>query len=285
MAVPSEITYPPTMPLYADRIRHSRVHESLWASPLPFTPFLITTTIVFLAGLGALYASTHKMLTIGTLSPHMTLIIISIIPAVLLVLFILGVSKSSSPAYAYQVDLFRNPDDTRTRWNLAVVSTAHIYLGQIAQTEWMSLLPELTEKERFRALDYIRLVIRRLQRFPLILRHEIGAMVVASIVVAVTSYFALDYTDPILATLNGIALLVVLQLFLLYTFLQRWQHTRRLYEVEEIYEELLPSQRPAEDLPAPSDEVGEWYRAQAELKSAPSTKPEAPQPLPRAPWE
>lgn len=285
MAVPSTINYPPTMPLYADRIRHSRLHESLWAMPLPFTPFLIITTIIFLIGLGALYASTHKLFTIGTLTQTQTMIVVSLIPAVVLVLFIIAVAKSSTPAYPYHVELFRNPDDTRMRWNLAVVSTAHVYLGQVAQSEWMSLLPELTEKERFRALDYIRLVIRRLQRFPLIRLHEIIAMLLASLIVVGASYFVMDYRDPILATLNGIALMVILQLFTLYTFLQRWQHTRRLYEVEEVYEELLPAKRPPDELPAPNDEVEEWYRAQAELKSIPETKPEAPPPLPRAPWE
>jgi hypothetical protein len=283
MAVNSGIMYPPTMPLYADRIRHARVNEPLWAAPIPFMPFLVMTTVIFLLGLGCLYAINVKGWTIGTLSPQVTLLLISILPAVMLVLVIILGPKSSSPAYAYQVELFRDPDDARTRWNLAVVSTANIYCGEIAQSEWLSLLPDLAEKDRFRALDYIRLVIRRLRRFPLFTFLDIIAMTVSSLLIIATSFVAFHY-EPVEAILHGIALLVILQLFLLYIFLQRWQHVRRLLEVEEIFEELLPSQRPVEELPSPTDEVKEWYRAQAELK-APAKPSEPPRELPRAPWE
>ncbi|HOF87876.1 MAG TPA: hypothetical protein PLZ36_07195 [Armatimonadota bacterium] len=283
MAVNAGISYPPTMPLYADRIRHARVNEPLWASPIPIIPFLVMTSVIFLIGLGSLYAINVRGWTLGTLSPEVTLILISILPALVLVLVIIFGPRASSPAYAYQVELFRDPDDARTRWNLAVVSTANIYCGEIAQSEWLSLLPELAKKDRFRALDYLRLVVRRLQRFPLYTTPDIVGMVIGSLIIAGTSLLAFHY-EPVEAMLHAIALQVVLQLFLLYVYLQRWQHIRRLREVEDIFEELLPSQRPPDALPPPTDEVEEWYKAQAQF-TPPHTPTDPPRELPRAPWE
>jgi hypothetical protein len=284
MSIDSGMTYPPTMPLYADRIRHARVNEALWGNPIPFLPFCALSTFVFLVGLGAIYAVQHGW-HLASLTPEATFWIAALLPAVVLVLVILLSPKSSSPVFAYQLELFRTPDDTRMRWNLAVVSTANIYNGSVAQSEWLSLLPSLSEKDRFRALDFIRLVGRRLQRFPFCTSGDLTAMLIAAVVVCGVSMGALHY--PVVeAIIHCIEMMAILQLFLLYIFVQRWQHRRRLNEVEEIFEELLPMTRPPAD-DAPQDEVDEWFaeKAKPEKPKKPDpVKPDAPQ-LPRAPWE
>lgn len=271
--------YPPPMPLYDGFIRHARSMESRWASPVAYLPMLILGTLLFLGGLWVL---TQTMVGEGFsfISPPVAMWVFSLTPPAVLIGVVFLQPLLSSPVWAYYVSLARSPNQPQLRWNLAVVATAHLYYGQVAQTEWLSQLPHLTETERQQAYDYIRRVRRNLQKVPVLTTWDLLATVCAGLVIAmVPQLFSYNLIDGLL---HGIALMVAMQLLMLHLLVQRWQHTRRLMDLEEVFEELLPQRAAA--LPSiPEDEVQRWYRESrapqprvAPAPAAPATPQEAP---------
>ena len=283
------VPYPPQMPLFEKKIRHSRALEDRWLAPITFRELLVLTTILFLASLaGFTYVTEHGALIQG-LSKQAHLIIIALLPALIILLTAIFAPRASMPIFPYQVAMFQTEEDREIRWNLAVVATAHVYCGHIAQSEWLSQTPSLNPEERFRALGYIRRVYNRLQRIPAIDWRDMTATIAVGLLAISVS--ALLFHFPWLeASLHGLALTLFLEMFILYFYVMRWQHIRRLIELEEIFEELLPPAPLPKESTSPEDEVEQWYREKAELERKKNELPKKAKSdpvdeYPPAPWE
>ncbi|MHB9134653.1 MAG: hypothetical protein ACYDBB_26565 [Armatimonadota bacterium] len=256
------VSYPPNMPLYTDRILHRRVAESDWAAPISFIQIFILTLILFLGCLWGLNFLFKSHTAIGNIPPNIAFLIVALIPPIVILLVLLLGPRASSPVWPYQVAVFQKPTDMKLRWNLSVVATAFVYSGHIAQSEWLSQMPQLSAADRARALGYVRRVRNRLQVLPAFEARDIIATIIAGAVVFLFSRLVLDY-NLLEAGFHGIALMIVLESLILYFVVQRWQHTRRLLELEEVFEELLPPLPPSTAEPV-EDEVERWHRGQAE---------------------
>lgn len=92
--------------------------------------------------------------------------------------------------------------------------------------------------------------------------------------------------QPLEAGFHSLAMLIVVQLFMLYQYTQRWQHIRRLMELEDVFEELMPAKRPEPvEVPEP-DEVSQWSKEREEQWTPPSARmPPSMQDTPPVPWE
>jgi hypothetical protein len=253
------VYYPPPLPLYEESRAHLSATECAWATPITFLPFLAITAVLFLAGVWGMDGLEHLRI-FAELPSVVKLLIVSLVPPLLLILAILQTPRVSSPLPAYQAFLARAPLDPRRHWNLAVVAAAFVYGGgAVAQTEWLSLMPLLPLAERQRAVAYFKQLISRLQQIPVIGPWDIISGLLASILVGLASSWLL-HEPYMFAIFHALSVLIVAQLLMLYLLLQRWQHVRRLMELVEIYEELLPSSRPT-PLPV-DDEVTRWAKTQ-----------------------
>ena len=279
----AKIPYPPTMPLYPDRILHSRHAEERWANPLAFMDVYILVVLLFLLALWGMTTVLHDGSLFGIPATY-ALWIISLVPPVILLLILLLAPRMLSPVWPYQVALFQDSRDAHVRWNFAVVATAHIYCGHLAQAEWLEQMTKLSAEDRMQALSYIRRVSNRLQTFAPIEMADVIATFIAGVVTVGVSIVFLKY-PPLYASLHGILLMVILELLMLALLLQRWQHVRRLAELEEIFEELMPPMPPSAKKEPTEDEVQRWYRERFEEKAkaaaAPPEKPKSPPVL----WE
>lgn len=277
------VFYPPNMPLHDRYIFHRREMEDFWAAPIPFIPFTILATLLFMGGIWGVSAVRAHQIP-ASIDPVMASIVISLLPPLILVAVILIVPHLSSPVWPYQVAILHDPANRQLRWNLAVVAAAHIYCGHIAQTEWLSQMMGLTSEDRARALTYIKGVRSRLQQIPVLQWRDILLSVGAALLVLIVTMVAFpsQHLLKLEPVLNALVLAFILHIFMFYLFLQRWQHIRRLMELEEVFEELLPSRQMKNQEPL-EDEVDRWYREQNE-KWTPSTKPSSAE-YPTAPWE
>lgn len=279
----AEISYPPNMPLHEDLVQHRRVGEERWMSPLTFMPLLVLATLLFLAGLWGLVTVSEGH-PFANLSPLVATLVASLLPPIILLGVMLVLPTFSSPVWPYQIAMFQEPSERRLRWNLAVVATAHVYYGHVAQTEWLSLMGWMSPEERFRALGYITRVRSRLQMIPVITARDIYAMIICGFLLFGISIGVFHYY-MLYAILHSIALLVALQLLMLYMLLMRWQHIRRLVELEEIFEELLPEPPPPAEPVQREDEVDQWYRQKLEEAWPEGDEKKGSGVLPPAPWE
>lgn len=280
------VFYPPNMPLHEELIYHRQDMERIWASPLPFLPFIISATLVFLAGLWLVSQAEAKQLAfLASFTPTQARLIVSLVPPLVLIGMILLVPQLSSPALPYQMALMRDPLDKQLHWNLAVAATAHIYCGHIAQYEWLNLMTSLPVDDRMIALGYIKRVRSRLQQIPVLYAPEVIVAFLACVSIIVVSMGIL-HAPLFEAIFHSFALLIVVQIFMLYLFVQRWQHIRRLMELEEIFDELLPMQR-SDAAPASEDDVTRWHRERDERwGTTPSRQtPPSMSDFPPAPWE
>ncbi len=277
------IFYPPNMPLRGPVVYHRQDLEPLWASPIPFLPFLLLTTVIFILGLwGVSVADSWPF--VGALSPLHRLLVVSSIPPLVLVLLLFMVPQMSSPAPAYRSALAMDPSDRTLRWNLAVAATAHIYCGELAQFEWLHLMTQLSAEDRFIALGYIKQARSRLQQIPVLAGRDIVIALLVCGGTYLVSVYGFHY-PAFDATFHSLTLVIGIQLFMLYLFIQRWQHIRRLMELEDVFEELLPA-RPA---PTPAstveDEVARWHREQEARQHGPQNKVKSVLENPPVPWE
>ena len=274
------IIYPPSLPLYDAEVHHEQSLEKYWASPIPYFPFLVFITIVFLTGLwGVSQISRWPLLAFA--GAHASLIA-ALLPPLVLVVMILIVPQVSSPAWGYLTALSVNPLGRQLRWNLAVVATAHIYCGGLAQTEWLSQMTQMSMDDRMMALGFIKRVRSRLQQIPVIYARDTVAALLAGVFVIIICV-ALFHVTMFEAIFHSLALILVVQLFMLYLFTQRWQHIRRLMELEEIFDELLPASAHA-PRPPEEDEVTRWARERDEEYKTRKSGRSATQ-YPPAPWE
>jgi len=278
------IIYPPKLPLHERVILHRQDREGRWGMPIPFIPFLLFTAVVYLIGLWAVSnANTWELL--ANLSEQHRLLVVSLIPPVILVATILIYPHLSSPIFHYQTALLRDELDRQLLWNLAVVATAHIYCGRVAQIAWINLLETLTDDDRRLALGFQRRVRSRLQQITVLTVRDWIIALVVCVAAFIISLLFLTPDQPLQAAFHSLLLVIVVQLFMLYLYTQRWQHIRRLMEVEDIFEELTPSRRP-ENEPKPEDEVTRWSREREErftprLQYVPPSMSDAPP----VPWE
>ncbi|MHB9107291.1 MAG: hypothetical protein ACYDCO_09590 [Armatimonadota bacterium] len=284
------IIYPPNLPLHERVVFHRQDQESRWGAPIPFVPFLIFTAIVYLFGLWAV-SNAESWEMFNNLGPDKTLLIMSLIPAIILVGTILIYPHISSPLFSYKMALMQDEFDQQVRWNLAVVSTAHIYCGREAQVEWINLLETLTTEDRQLALGFIKRVCSRLQQIPVLTARDwTTALIVCLAAFIISVLFLVPPGKLIHAVFHSLTLIIVVQLFMLYLYTQRWQHIRRLQELLDIFEELTPLRR-AQDVPPREDEVTRWTREQeerftlrtgiGEKKYVPPSQTDAPP----VPWE
>lgn len=266
------IDYPPYLPLYEKYSCHSRAAESRWATPLPFLPIAIIATFLFLLGLwGQDYVREHH--AIGNMSHNLLVVLAAVLPALVIVLIMLLVPLTSSPIWPYQAAMMHD-DDRRLRWNMAVVATAHVYYGDVAQAEWFNMLIRLTNDERVTALNFMRRVRYRLQKIPIVQANDLIATMITGGAVAVLSIVLLNATI-FEAIIHSGALMITMQMMMLYMFIVRWQHMKRLMELEEVFEELLPSAALVVEKREQVDVVAEWASAQQPLPS-PSLEEEPP---------
>jgi hypothetical protein len=274
----AQVEYPPRMPLLTHPVGDPDAPAVRYLTPLPYRTIATITGALFLTGLGVLAAMYHHWLPAAWhISAQHTLLAVSLIPPFVISLLLLLAPLVGSPTRAYQSAASRRPQDLRLRWNLAVVATADVYAGTTAQSEWLSQLVWLADGDRQRAFAYIQRVRERLQAVPPLPWRDVLFTLIAGVATVAVSTVALRYTI-FEAILHSIALLVVLQLLLFYFYLQRWQHVRRLQDLEDVFEELLPSERPA--LPAAvaqEDEYTRWLREQ-EPQAAPAPPSEAATP-------
>ena len=275
------IIYPPSLPLYDTEIHHRTDMERFWANPVPFLPFLLFTTLLFLLGLWGVPHATAWPLFSG-LAPVHARLLASLIPPLVLVCVLFILPQLTSPVWGYFNAMSLDPLGRQLRWNLAVVATAHIYCGNLAQTEWLSQMTLLTVEDRVLAFGYIKRVRSRLQQIPVLRATDLLYAILASLSVVVLSWGFLHVT-PFEALFYSLALLIVVQIFMLYLYTQRWQHIRRLMELEEIFDELLPANATAPK-PTEEDEVTRWAHAQEEEEKARTSRPSALE-CPPAPWE
>jgi len=277
------IIYPPKLPMHERVVLHREHQENRWGAPIPFVPFLIFTAAIYLLGLWAV-SNVDSWEFMANLAEQQRLLIASSIPPVILVLTILIYPHLSSPVFHYQAALLQDENDLQLRWNLAVVATAHIYCGRQAQVAWINLLETLTAEDRQLALGFQRRVRSRLQQIPVLTARDWLAALIVCLAALLISLFMLG-APPLHAIFHSLTLIIIVQLFMLYLYTQRWQHIRRLMELEDIFEELTPSRKP-EDRPKPEDEVARWTREQAECftlktKYVPPSLTDAPP----VPWE
>jgi len=274
------IIYPPSLPLYDAEIHHRQETEKYWACPIPYLPFLFFTTVIFLVGLwGASHLAALPMLAFAGTYAHL---LASLLPPLVLVVTILITPQMSSPAWGYFNAMSLDPFGRHLRWNLAVVATAHIYCGNLAQSEWLSQMSVMSVDDRLLAFSFIRRVRSRLQQIPVIYASDMTAALIAcGCVIAVC--IGIFHLQAFEAFFHGFALIIVVQLFMLYLFSQRWQHVRRLMELEDIFDELLPSSARA-PRPPEEDEVTRWAREREEAYQAKKSG-RAPVQYPPAPWE
>ncbi len=127
-----------------------------------------------------------------------------------------------------------------------MVATAHLYCGQIAQTEWLSQLIGFSGDDRARALSYIKGVRSRLQQIHVLRWRDVVLCLAAAVTVFLVTYLPSreQQYSQIESLLVSVILLLVTSLLMFYLLLQRWQHIRRLIELEEVFEELLPAKTP-----------------------------------------
>ena len=284
------IIYPPNLPLHERVVFHRQDLEGRWGAPIPFVPFLIFTTVVYLLGLwGVSNAETWEMFK--DLGADKTLLIMSLVPAIILVATILIYPHISSPLFPYRMALMQDEYDQQIRWNLAIVSTAHIYCGREAQVAWVNLLETLTTEDRQLALSYIKRVCSRLQQIPVLTARDwLTALVVCVAAFIISAVFLVKPDQLLHAVFHSLTLVIIVQLFMLYLYTQRWQHIRRLHELLDIFEELTPSRR-AQDAPPRDDEVTRWTREQEErftLRTGVGDKkyvPPSQTDAPPVPWE
>ncbi len=50
------VFYPPNMPLHEEYVLHRRELERYWAAPIPFIPFLVLATLLFIGGIWGMNA-------------------------------------------------------------------------------------------------------------------------------------------------------------------------------------------------------------------------------------
>jgi hypothetical protein len=278
------IIYPPKLPLHERVVLHRQDQEGRWGAPIPFVPFLIFTAVIYLAGLWAV-SNVNSWEFMANLTEQQRLLIVSLIPPVILVATILIYPHLSSPIFHYRVALLQDDFDQQLRWNMAVVATAHIYCGRQAQVEWINLLETLTADDRRMALCFQRRVRSRLQQIPVLTARDWLIALVVCVAAFVISLLLLSPGKPLHAIFHSLTLIIIVQLFMLYLYTQRWQHIRRLMELEDIFEELTPTRKP-EDEPKPEDDVTRWSREQDEhftmkAKYVPPSMTDAPP----VPWE
>lgn len=278
------VIYPPHLPLHEEKLYHRRDLEDMWASPIPFIPFIIFTGVIFLLGLwGVSHALEWEMFR--GWSERNTMMVVSFLPPFILVLTILLYPHFSSPSWPYQLALMNDPDDQQLHWNHAVVSTAHIYCGKSAQYEWINLLATLSVEDRMLAFGFIKRVRSRLQQIPVLRAADAIVALMICVTTLVVSLTLLK-AEPLEAGFHSLAMLIVVQLFMLYQYTQRWQHIRRMMELEEVFDELLPS-RQAMPVPEPEpDEVQQWAQEQKTRWTPPSARvPPSQSDAPPVPWE
>ena len=221
-------------------------------------------------------------------NPQVAYILFSLLPPLIMMGVMLILPHLTSPVWPYQLALLHDPDNKELRWNLAVVATAHIYCGSIAQTEWLSQLIGFSADDRARALSYIKGVRSRLQQIHVFAWRDVILCFVSAATVFLVTFLVFPSRNrqysQIESLLDAMILLLVVSLLMFYLLLQRWQHIRRLIELEEVFEELLlPSKNPAGSDQA-EDEVERWYREQ-NPKWSPATSKSASLELSSAPWE
>jgi len=250
------------MPLLTHPVGEPDTTTAHYLSPLSFMTILIITTTLFLLALGLMAAYEHNLIPADLhIAKRDLLIAISFIPPVVILVVMLIAPVISSPLRPYLRAVADRPQDLRLRWNLAVIATAHVFSGTVAQAEWLSQMVWLADADRLRAFQYIKRVRERLQAVPALHSGDVIATIIAGIATTALSQFVFRF-QILESVLNSLALMVVLQLLMLYFFLQRWQHVRRLLELEEVFDELLPSERPslATQVQAPEDDFSRWQR-------------------------
>jgi hypothetical protein len=278
------VFYPPSLPLHERMVFHRQDLEGLWAAPLPFIPFLMLATVIFLAGLWAVSQATSWHV-FASMDAHTALLIVSLIPPLVLVALILITPHLSSPTWPYQLQLIQDQLNPQLHWNLAVVATAHIYCGRTAQVEWINQIPHMLTEDRQLALGYIKRVRSRLQQIPILTARDWLLALAACVATLVVSLIFL-HAPLFEAIFHSFALVIMVQLFMLYLYTQRWQHIRRLMELEEVFEELMPARTPIarESL---EDEVADWQKEREEAHWRPLTPslPPSMMDAPPVPWE
>jgi len=279
------IIYPPKLPLHDRVILHHPDQEGRWGAPIPFVPFLIFTAVVYLVGLWAVSNATSWEI-FAKMDPQQAMLIVSLIPPFILVATILIYPHLSSPVFPYQMALLQDEFDQQIRWNLAVVATAHIYCGRQAQVEWINLLETLTNEDRQLAMGYLKRVRSRLQQIPVLTGTDWITALVVCVAAFVISLIFLTPDKPLHSIFHSLTLIIVVQLFMLYLYTQRWQHIRRLMELEEIFEELTQARKP-EDTPKQEDDVTRWTREQDQHFTLGPAKyvPPSMSDAPPVPWE
>ncbi len=214
-------------------------------------------------------------------------IIIALLPPLILVGILLIVPHLSSPVWPYQLAVLQDPGNRQLRWNLAVVATAHLYCGRVAQMEWLSQMIGLTADDRARALTYIKGVRSRLQQIRVLALRDVSLSVGAALFVFLITMVLMPERQneygQIESLLTAMILLLSMSLFMFYLLLQRWQHIRRLMELEEVFDELLPPHQ-STVIASSEDEVERWYREQNARRAAADSKTPSIE-FPPAPWE
>jgi len=280
------VFYPPNMPLYAQFILHRRHLERYWASPVPFMPMVILATLLFIGSIWGLDIVRDHIMP-SMINPQLVTIIFSLLPPLIIMGVMLIFPHLSSPVWPYQLAMLHDQENKQIRWNLAVVATAHLYCGSIAQTEWLSQILSLNGEDRERAFSYIKGVRSRLQQIHVLTLSDVILCFAASATVFLVTFLLFPNRNrqysQIESLLDAVILMLVISLLMLYLLLQRWQHIRRLIELENVFEELLPAKKPV----APGqveDEVEQWHREQEAQWSQTTTKKPTID-YPPAPWE
>lgn len=265
------VIYPPSLPVHEELVLHRREKEGSWVSPIPFVPFLLFITTVFVAGLWAVSKGSPLMEMFKGYPEYTATLIVSLIPPLILVGTLLIYPYLSSPLLAYQLALFRDEDSERQiRWNLAIVATAHVYGGRVAQVEWINQLMGMSTEDRQVALGFIKRVRSRLQQIPVLTWVDWLIALCCCMVALIVSLTCID-PNFLHALFHSLALIFVTQAFMLYQYTLRWQHIRRLMELEDVFEELTPS-RKAEDEKPQEDDVTRWSREREQAWTANTRK-------------
>ena len=277
------VIYPPNLPLHEKVVLHREDQEEKWARPIPFIPTAIFTAGLFLAGiwLVAQAPSWH----IASLTPNQAMLIASILPSIIIVAVILITPQLSAPIYHYQAALMED-DDSQIRWNLAVTATAHVYCGRQAQIEWINLLETLSVEDRRLALGLIKRVLSRLQQITVLTAGDwLVALCLCLVSLGVGFFFIKSQAIEVI--FQSLTLAIMLQLFMVYLYVQRWQHLHYLRELEVIFEELTPAEPPPLEEAESADEVARWSKEQQQENWKPTRGylPPSYQEAPPVPWE